>query len=294
MPGSPAGRLLRTFVTPPTVNDLTATAVADPLGVELDWTESPYAPDGYVVQRRVRGHPSGFRHPLMIYDATAEAARRGLSTIDTASLDIWMDTSGRGVHMTQDTSASQPLLMYDGTRWVVDFDGDDDWMGSGLLPPMIDEYTAAVAFYADTDPTESDTKAGRFLRSTSLTAAQFPIPWWVWNTTTTGVRRVFMTGTGASLQSTVFPAGHAPRETWLLWSVQVSGTDARGYRSGTGVVTTTLTDTFIGTPHPARLSVAGGEWNGKIASIVVLGSDLSPTDAAALQSWIIANSNLSL
>lgn len=63
------------------------------------------------------------------YDAEAEAESRSLTTAQTADLEQWDDGSGNANHLEQATEAKQPVLQWDGTRWVLRFDGSDDALG---------------------------------------------------------------------------------------------------------------------------------------------------------------------
>jgi hypothetical protein len=90
-------------------------------------------------------HPSALPGAVCVMDAQAEAARRGLNTSQTAVLDIVYDTSGAANHATQSNAAKQPILRHDGTRWIFDPDGVDDFMATAAIVNGGKAATAAFA-----------------------------------------------------------------------------------------------------------------------------------------------------
>lgn len=79
--------------------------------------------------------PLGLSDLTVWLSAEREAQRRGLSTFDSVLLDLWQDEFGSEASPGQLDPDRRPVLRHDGTRWIVEFDGVDDYLdftGSGL------------------------------------------------------------------------------------------------------------------------------------------------------------------
>ena len=105
------------------VGTVTATSVA------LSWTPATGAATHYIMRRlKPTFTPNNLPGIRLWLDAQNEAERRALATNQSALLDLWVDSSTNAANFEQAGANPKPLLIHDGTRWVVRFDGTDDCM----------------------------------------------------------------------------------------------------------------------------------------------------------------------